>query len=365
MKILYDYQMFDTQIFGGISRYFANLIAGLDRYSGMEAEVSVLFTKNYYLKDQRKWKISRLVSKLLFSNQQRLRSWNKNFSKYRIAKGDFDLFHPTYFHPYFLKFLKKPFVITVHDMIYELFPKYFSSIDFTAQNKKKIVAAATHIIAISETTKSDLMKLLHVPAEKITVVYHGHVPVSNITEPDLNLPARYIFFVGSRDNYKNFKTLAAAFLLVKEKDSAVKLICAGGGTFTVEESSYLQELGISSDIIQYDVADSALFWMYKKALAFVYPSLYEGFGLPILEAFEAGCPAILSDTPSFKEVAGEAAIYFDPYDANAMAKCIIDSIDNKELLDALIYSGKVRLRDFTMERCIAATVAVYRKVLRN
>ena len=107
MKILYDFQMFDAQIFGGISRYFANLIAGLDKSRGIEAEVSVLFTKNYYLKDKRKWKINQFAGKLLFSNHQRLRSWNKNYSKFRIAKGDFDIFHSTYFHPYFLKFLKK------------------------------------------------------------------------------------------------------------------------------------------------------------------------------------------------------------------------------------------------------------------
>ena len=187
IKILYDSQMFDKQQYGGITRYFSNLITALERNSAFGVKVSVLATKNYYLSDIHK-SAGSIFSGFLLSNLRRLSKWNKNYSRLCILKNDFDLFHPTYFHPYFLSILKRPFVITVHDMIYELYPQYFKENDRTPQHKRQLIMAARHIIAISETTKRDLMQLLNVPAEKITVVYHGHSALLRSDKPAISLP---------------------------------------------------------------------------------------------------------------------------------------------------------------------------------
>jgi len=362
MKILYDHQMFDAQVYGGISRYFANLVSGFRKYDRMETEVSVLSTRNYYLKNNVKFRLKGFLKNYLLSKAKRLKSFNKNYSKICISRGQFDIFHPTYFHPYFLKFLRKPFVLTIHDMIYELFPGYFTSADLTAEYKRELVGAADHIIAISQTTKNDLIRLLNVPEEKITVVYHGYTPSGTSADPGLILPQRYILFVGSRDNYKNFERFAVAFSILKQTYPDIMLICVGGGEFTTKEFDYFVELGIAASLVQLNVNDNELFWIYKKAVAFVYPSLYEGFGLPILEAFEANCPVLASDIPCFREVAGEACRYFDPYDEESMASSLIDAVAKMDFSKSLILKGRKRLEHFSMEKCLAGTLEVYNKV---
>lgn len=354
--------MFDKQKYGGVSRYFANLISGLDDNPQFRAEVSVLSTENYYLANKRKWKLSNnIIGKFFLKDAKRISKWNKTYSRFCMIKNDFDLLHPTYFHPYFLKVLKRPFVITVHDMIYELYPHYFHDTDLTALHKIKVINAATHIIAISETTKSDLIRLLNVPEEKITVVYHGHSPIKNQTVPKIDFPDQYLLFVGGREDYKNFEIFAKGVAKVMEGNPELRLVCAGGGKFSSLEEHFLRQIGILHHTLQYDTTDDLLYWLYKKAKAFVYPSLYEGFGLPILEAFESGCPVILSNTPSFHEVAGDAAVYFDPQNPESIAKEIQSILDHSNLAISMISKGNARLRDFTMEKCIAETIAVYKK----
>jgi len=362
MKILFDSQMFDKQVYGGITRYFANLISGLELKPDIDAEVSVLFTENYYLKN-RKNNVNNFVWKLFFSSRKRIAKWNKNYSRYRIARNDFDIFHPTYFHPYFLKFLKRPFVITVHDMIYEIYPGYFTTADLTPKYKQQLIHAASHIIAISETTKSDLMRLLNVPEEKISVVYHGHTSIKNDRRPEVSLPYRYILFVGGRDDYKNFENFARGAAILMQDDLSLYLVCAGGAHFTASEDDFLQQLEISVRTLQYDVEDNLLYWLYKEATLFVYPSLYEGFGLPILEAFESECPVVISDTPSFVEVAADAAVYFDPESPDSIAASINAVLTNDKLRKDLVKKGQARLTEFTMEQCISRTIKVYEKCL--
>lgn len=365
MKVLYDHQIFDEQRFGGISRYFANLITGLDNESNTEAFLSMLATDNYYLKNKRQLAFDNWIGKLILSSKKRRTKFNKVYSKFCIRRGDFDVLHPTYFGPYFQKKSRKPVVITVHDMIYELFPMLFGPLDPTPGNKKKAVENATHIIAISETTKVDLMRLLHVPEERISVVYHGHTPIMNDNEPVMLLPEKYLLFVGGRGGYKNFRKFSGALTLIMMQDPELYLICAGGAGFQDAERGHLAELGILDRCQQHSVSDTSLYWLYKRAVAFVYPSLYEGFGLTILEAFEAGCPVILSDTPSFVEVADDAAVYFDPNDEAQMAACIMHVLADSELKRKIISLGKERLKVFSMENCVAQTIAVYKKCLNK
>jgi glycosyltransferase involved in cell wall biosynthesis len=357
--------MFDRQRHGGISRYFVNLISRISGREDVTAKVSVLFTDNYYLRSTDGWVKNPIIGKLLFGKKTRMSKWNKIYSRYCILRNNFDVFHPTYFHPYFLGVLKKPFVLTVHDMIYELYPSYFNQNDLTSEYKLKLIEKACHIIAISETTKNDLIRLTKVPGEKITVVHHGHTPIKNSKVPAVVIPAEYLLFVGDRNNYKNFSVFASAASEVMKQYLGLKLVCVGGGGLTNDEKSLLVTLGISDRLIHYDASDDLLYWLYKNAIAFVYPSLYEGFGLPILEAFEADCPVILSNTPSFLEVAAEAALFFDPSDYKSLADCLRRVLQDLKLREDLISLGQQRLKMFTMEKCINETIDVYKNCLND
>src|SRR5690606_34603832 len=172
MRILYDHQAFVMQRYGGISKYFASLSSGISQTRNITSDVKVLHTENGYLCPESNV-LSIALGNQFLKKKSRMERWNRRYSQYLIQRDDFDVFHPTYYDPYFLDYIKKPYVITVHDMIHELFPEYFSSQDPTALNKRRVIGRADHVIAISESTKKDLQNLLGVAESKISVVYHG------------------------------------------------------------------------------------------------------------------------------------------------------------------------------------------------
>ncbi|MDR0868571.1 MAG: glycosyltransferase family 4 protein [Planctomycetota bacterium] len=274
-----------------------------------------------------------------------------------LLKADFDVFHPTYYDPYFLAYLHKPFVLTIHDMIHEKFPAYFNQNDKTGFNKKNLALKSSKIIAISASTKNDILALYpEIAAEKITVVYHG---ASMKPAPlDVNVEKEnYLLFTGNRDGYKNFSTFAQAVapLLLRY---GLRLICTGR-PFDSPELALLSELAIADRTVCRFAAEEELADLYAKAVAFIFPSLYEGFGIPILEAFAAGCPAILSNTSSLPEVGGDAAAYFDPYNVEEMRKAIESVITSPSLQKELVVKGRTRLSNFSWEKCAKKTAAVY------
>ena len=209
-------------------------------------------------------------------------------------------------------------------------------------------------------TKKDLIEILNINPEKIDVIYHGYnKPISTT---NLGSYGKYILFVGRRSLYKNFIFFAEAVskLLNKEKD--IKLVCVGS-PFNYEEITIFSRLGISNQAIAINVDDSSLNGLYSDALVFVFPSLYEGFGMPILEAFANNCPVCLSNTSCFPEIAGDAGVYFNPYDResilNAIEKVIYDNAFAKEIVRA----GLQRLHNFSWKKTAMETVSSYLKTI--
>jgi glycosyltransferase involved in cell wall biosynthesis len=365
MKILYDHQMFSIQRYGGISRYFANLYHFLNKQEDVEVKLGVLHTRNYYIQNEKR-PLPNALGKWLLKKDNKLYKWNKRYSRRLVKLGDFDIFHPTYYHPYFLPHIKKPFVITVHDMIYELFPEFFPGDDIYIPNKRKIIERADHIIAISESTKRDIQQLLQIKEDKITVVYHGYYEDAPGEAVNYTPPFdKYILFVGDRYAYKNFNRFIKAVAPILHSDSTINLICTGGGKLLGPETELLYRNRLENRAMQVSATDKELKVLYKKALVFVFPSLYEGFGFPILEAFNSKCPAVTSNTSCFKEVGGDAVIYFDPYDIDQMRTAISTVINNNLLADDLREKGADRLKLFTIEKCVEQTKEVYRKMLKS
>lgn len=378
MNILYDYQIFDIQKIGGISRYFYEIIKRSER-----STIGLKYSNNYYLQDDKsfnikadpasfesflpkwqfpgKWTLFSLRN--LFYNPQVTN--NQEISIDAIKNQDYDIFHPTYYNPYFLDYLNdKPFVLTVHDMIHELFPYYYSKSDPTTEYKKLLAFKANHIIAISEQTKKDLLKFYNIPENKISIIYHG----SSLTKKDLSnkknnkiLKKRYFLFTGTRCLYKNFQHFIQSVIPLLKKDKELYVICTAND-FTSDEIRFFKETGIEKQIIHVFATDYDLYELYHNAIAFVFPSYYEGFGLPILEAFEAECPVLLANASCFPEIARDAALYFDPQNNNEILDCCSQVLNNDSLRQRLIQKGKERYKDFSWDKTARLTNNVYEKL---
>jgi len=367
VKVLYDHQIFTSQIYGGISRYFCELLKNSKNDDEIEYKLSLKYSNNYHLKELNHLPYKTFFENYSFRGKYRLLNiLNRKVSKKYISKGDYDIFHPTYYDPYFLDYIgRKPFVLTIHDMIHEIYPEMFSSKDKISKRKKTLSQKAIKIIAISENTKRDIIKFLGISENKIEVIYHGNS--FNINKVDkttkIMIPKKYILFVGNRGGYKNFELFIEAISPILDEDVKLNVVCAGGGKFNDLEIEKLINLKIKDKVFYYSGSDSVLAYLYGKAIAFVFPSLYEGFGIPILESFACRCPVICSKTSSLPEVAGDAAIYFDPTDKLSMLNSIQKVIYNDELRKQLINKGTERVKEFTWEKTAKKTKVLYEDIL--
>jgi glycosyltransferase involved in cell wall biosynthesis len=370
MRILYDHQIFESQKFGGISRYFAELI----KHNPL-AELSIKYSDNIYLREEyfKKKRLCQLnylydnfFPNFNFKGKGRLFKYYTKFFKEDnrlisikyLKKSNFDVFHPTYFDPYFLEYLKKkPFVLTVHDMIYEIFPQYFLDDNITVPHKQCLIPKADAIIAVSENTRNDILRFFPDLTEKIKVIYHGFYFQQLSNKEKKN----YILFTGSRGRYKYFDTFVQAIapLLIKNN---LRLVCTGE-PFNNNEKDLFDHLRITDRITGKFVSDNELIKLYSEAIAFVFPSLYEGFGIPVLEAFASCCPAIISNTSSLPEIGGDAAIYFDPYSIDDMRTQIDRVISSPALQNKMIEKGKERVKQFSWKKCAEETMEVYKKLI--
>lgn len=356
VRVLYDHQIFSSQKYGGISRYFYELAKDdlIPNY------ISIFYSDNHYY-------IKPLFNKLIINNifiRYILIKINKIHSIYNIRFKKYDIFHPTYFDSYFLKHIKKPFVVTIYDMIHEKFPEYFGHSNFLIKNKRQIALKASKIITISESTKKDIINIYGIDPEKITVIYlASSFNSNNLTTSTLikiNFP--FILFVGKRGLYKNFDNFIAAFSKVSKIHTEYKVVCVGGGKLLDSEKRYLVELGLLDKVIQITASEEEIWGYYTKSKMFIFPSEYEGFGLPILEAFSAKTPCLLSNRSSFPEIAKDAALYFNPKDQESIAREITKLIKSNSLRNKLIEEGTKRLQEFDWKKTIAKTKDIYLKV---
>ncbi len=367
IKILFDHQKFTTQRYGGISRYFATLIDAIEDSGGaFSSETGVLYTENQYLSNTRQLLDNRLC-RSFFKTQtgkDSLYKLNKYYSRNLVRKNRFDIFHPTYYDPYFLPYLKKPLVTTIHDMTYEILPEYFWAQDPLTEFKRMNIERADAIIAISETTKSDLLEYGNVSdPDKIKVIYHGIDTLSEtLYQPVSPLPENYILYVGDRSGYKNFFLFMDACREVLLAHPSVSVVLTGGGAIGIAEKEYLRRNRLADRVRHINASDAELNYLFSRALVFVYPSLHEGFGLPILEAFKAGCPVLLSDTRCFREIGAGAVHYFEAASKEALIAGISRIIGSEDTRRKLIAAGRTRLQDFPIEACISKTFELYRSL---
>lgn len=354
MDILYTYQGIMQKV-GGVSRYFfENIIRIKEKH---RANICTYFLSNIYFQS--------IINKPTFKykgwQSVRIRSLIENINMIiHLCIDKYDIVHLTAEESLAIKWTNKPIVITIHDMIPELFYNDTQRI----LKRKKLIHHASAIICVSENTKKDLLEIYpKIKKNNIHVIYHGYSPQIVNYSPLVN--DRYILFVGSRyGEYKNFfRFLSAASSILKKYN--LKLVCTGS-VFSAIEKQKIEEYGITNNICNVGyVTDEELASLYHYADCFVYPSLYEGFGIPILEAFYHGCPACISNTSCFPEVALDAACYFNPLDEQSIYSSIKSILDNPDYKNSLIKRGYERLRYFSWETAAEQTTQVYYNVIHK
>lgn len=350
MKVLFDHQIFSYQDYGGVSRYHTELLKRIPRE---QYDVSVKYSNNYYLKALGTVRFSPFFPNWHWRRKHRLMlELGKPYSVKVIKKGNYDVLHITHYESYALDKTDKPIVLTYHD-------KQFSTYQYnarTVREQKKCFKRVNSIVAISENTKRDIIELFDFPIDKIKVIYHGIEEVKERYKSIVD--GEYVLYVGGRRaGYKNFKRFLQAFANLNEK--GLKLFCAGDGAFTMDELDLINKLGLKDLVLQRNVTDQELNALYQNALLFCFPSIYEGFGMPILEAMVNGCPVICSNTSAFPEVAGNAAAYFDPYEVDSltdtMRKTIVSDVDREDL----VRKGYVNAKKFTWEKSTKEHLDLY------
>lgn len=367
MRIAFDYQSFCQQ-YSGVSRYFVRLAEQLIA-GKQDVGIFAPLHRNHYVKE--------LPSGVVFGRAlncypprggRAVVLLNHVISKRAIQKWLPQVVHETYYSRWGGSTPRScPTVVTVYDMIHELFRDHFPARDKTTMLKRMAIDRADHVICISECTRRDVVNLFGIREEKLSVVHLGFERFASFFMPTEKTPAPtkpYLLYVGNREGYKNFSAFVRAVASSRRLKVDFHIIAFGGGRFSPSEMALLSELGFQSDQTrQLGGDDKLLGHLYDQAAAFVYPSLYEGFGLPPLEAMAHQCAVISSNTSSMPEVIGEAGEFFDPKSIDDMAVAIERVVYSPSRTQDLIERGRKRLDLFSWERCADRTLDIYRSLV--
>lgn len=367
MRIAFDYQIFTHQTFGGISRYFVELAQSL---MTLEQQVQVFapLHRNSYLDSLPQGVVcGRRVNRYPLKTAHFFLTYSELVSRRQIVKWKPEIVHQTFYCGRSVAPSGCPTVITVFDMIHELFTDEIHGVGRTVAIEKIAVDRADHVICISENTKKDLMHLYGTPENKISVVLLGF----NQFDKNLHFPAAgpsvvkpFLLFVGSRGGYKNFTGMLKAVAASPRLLADFNIIAFGGSAFSGAEQLLIRSLGFSENQVQQTGGSDALLGdYYRTARAFVYPSLYEGFGIPPLEAMAHNCPVISSNTSSMPEVVGDAGEYFDPSDTGDFCRAIEVVVYSESRVQSLKILGAARLAHFSWSKCAKETLDIYQALI--
>ena len=377
MKIAYDSQIFFMQTYGGVSRYFCEIASRIAKEPSVQVSIIAPMHSNAYLAHVppgivsgfRAPKTDRFQTKYGTNYPRRaMRGLGSLMGNWMLHAMKPDIVHETYFSPYRLGARRPRRVLTIYDMIHEKFASSFPYEDKTARYKALAAERADHVIFISESTRRDAIEILGLPPDKTSVVYLGF-DLMNTTGggvEELVLPTRepFLLYVGNRGGYKNFLRLLEAYGVSPQLKTGYKLICFGGGAFHADELNTMQTLRLDSgQVTQLGGDDQLLAKLYECASAFIFPSLYEGFGIPPLEAMSHDCPVVCSNKGSIPEVVGDAGEYFDPADIESMRAAIERVVTSDSHRKLLIAKGRARLKYFSWDRCAADTLDIYMKLV--
>ena len=358
MKVFFDYSIFTLQRFGGVSNYIVSLVENFS--DQIEPSIVALFYKNYYLKN------SSFGDKLFFYKRigpliKYVNKANNIYFNYKLRKKNPDIIHLTYFNEKNFYASKAKVVVTEYDLIKEKFysEKYKDQIEY----KRKLFQKVDQIICISNNTKKDLQNEYSIDASKISVIHLAVNKNKNFREKSLNIRP-FILYVGLRERYKNFINVIKAYARSNKLKLDFDFVCFGGGNFSKTEEDLFRSLFLDRSKIHYFEGDQLdLNYFYHKARIFIFPSLYEGFGIPLLEAMNMECPVICSESSCFPEIVNNAAILFDPTDIESLEFKMEKLIYDDQFLLNLKKKGNDNLNNYSWKKCADETEKLYKKIM--
>tara|TARA_Y100000591_G_C21847092_1_gene709378 strand:- start:12 stop:1109 length:1098 start_codon:yes stop_codon:yes gene_type:complete len=365
MKVVFDFKIFFQQKYGGPSRYFFNLFEHINKKDNLDNAyiVSPIYYNEFLTNSEFKNKIIGIKLPKIKYTGSFYKAINKSISNYIINNFKPDLIHTTDYSIYTKK--KLPLVVTVHDLIHEIYHKDFAK-EKNYRPKKKILSISDHIICVSENTKKDLIEYYNVDEKKISVIYHGNTFDNfSLSSSNKKFDFKFFLFVGSRKRYKNFFKVVEAFKKNEQIYNEFKIICFGGGELLKSEKEKLLEndIDLKKIIVIENSSDESLFNLYRNATALIYPSIYEGFGMPIVEAMSLGCPVISSNSSSLPEVYKDAALSFFPSSTKELTNKMLQVAYDDQVKKKIVDLGLKQSKNFSWEKCIDKTLSVYKKVI--
>jgi len=363
MKIFYDGVIFLYQWKGGVNRIFEEITQRLPQ---IDKNIEIYlhrfpnsFNRSFigreYFMLPKVGKILRFVDGLILSR------------KIRVCKPD--ICHTTYYRIPTVDKVKK--VVTVYDTVQEKFLQRVGKVKKILAAKRECIENADKIIAISENTKRDIVEIYGLEPKRISIV---HLAAGDIFEPAADEEIRqlknkyginrpFILYVGQRQGYKNYLTLLRAFAKWN-KNKDYELICIGGKDWDEVEAEIIKSECIKGRVRRFSlIDDKELKAFYSSASVFVCPSLYEGFGIPILEAMACGASVVATNCSSIPEVAGDAALYIDPLSMNEIILAIDKITSDNAFSNTLKIAGLKRSKEFNWNKVAQETHQVYKSIL--
>lgn len=375
----------DARFYGpvgkGLGRYTKEIVDNILRMDSEHFYVIFLSPENYDLFSSENKNVKKvLVKSRWYSFAEQV------FFPWQIYKEKLDLMHFTHFNVPI--FNPVNFVVTIHDLILTRFstqratllPPLYYKIKYLGYKFviSRAISKAKKIIAVSEFTKKDLEKKFKVKKDKIEVIYEG-VSDLNLYNDENNDSdkkvlksynigdIRYLLYVGNAYPHKNLEGLLDVFKKIKKDFPSILLVLVGKEDYFYKRlKKHAQSLNLSTDDVIFAdyVPDKELASLYRNALAYVFPSLYEGFGLPPLEAMSYNCPVVSSNQASLPEILGDSALYFDPYSNIDVYEKIKKIIKNKHLRKELAEKGKTQINQYTWFSCAHSTYQLYISLLK-
>ena len=367
MRVIFDHQVFSNNGKSGISRYFVELASRLCKFPDVQLKVVAPINRSPFLSEKRDQfptagidlvglpmaqilpdRLVRLINELFL----------REYARFTVP----DIVHETYYATARSAPKASRIVTTVHDTIPERVPGMCRDLTRHHAERQRILSRADWLICVSESTRTDLLELYDVDPKRVSVVrLASSLPLSK--EGPINIGAPYFLHVGNRYPNKNFNRIIRAFGDARLHRTH-KLVSFTGKRWSEEELNEIRTAGVpESAMVTAGGDDALLARFYAGADALVLPSLYEGFGIPLVEAMRAGCPIVTSKISSMPEVAGDAAIYVDPKDSCAIAHALMQVASSTETRSRLIANGREQALKFSWERCAAETYEVYKNLV--
>lgn len=348
----------------GIGQYGYNLIQSLINKKGIDY--------TFFLQKDIKFNYSNIIY-----NKNYKSAYERMFAEQFIMPFKYNKFDLVHFLDYSspLVPIKAPFITTIHDLTFYRYPKTFTNKSRKIKQMLTPISInrASAIIAVSESTKKDILEYFPQAEGKVKVIYPGKPDFKKIEDKTYieyvkkiyGIEGNYILSVGTLEPRKNIISLLKAFVKVHRKIKDMKLVLVGSKGWLYEEVfTKVNNMEIRDNIVYTGyVEQQHMSVLYSGAEVFVYPSIYEGFGLPPLEAMSCGVPVVVSNTSSLPEVVGGAGAYCNPHDIDSISGAILSILNSDEIRKDLIYKGLKQCEKFSWEKTADNVIDLYRQIL--